>query len=429
MLQRSPHFRRLQLPHAMIAGILLAILYHSFPELPKDGLKPLVSHLLNIFYITLTLRSNNRNRRGGDVRGTVLFILWHYGLQASIGVGTVLLLSSLWYPRLAPVFGLFVPLGYALGPAQAYEIGSQWQDANGFNLGDIGLTFGALGYIWASFGGLLALNIFARRRGPYSQNSQEQLRRQVPVANKPNGDPYHSSLVYIFVCYGLGLLSLELIEMALLGLRSLTGKDWLPLMETLHSISFVFCALATMVFLQWLRLYHFLTGTKQKAQDEQSLSYLANIFVDVMVCAGIGSISFTLVWAYIDVIAILALFSAVLLTPLHFLLARYYFRSRQLEYSLVIYGGMMGTTSTGMALLGILDPYYESQAARDYLMATGFAFLGLLPIIVSLQWMNEGQYYLALGLYVTYALLTSALIAHRIATTKRAAHCDAPLKN
>ncbi len=77
--------------------------------------------------------------------GTVLSILWHYGMQALMGLGLAFLLALLWYEELPIVLGLFVALGYALGRTQSYAIGKQWQDSNAFSLGDIGLTFGALG--------------------------------------------------------------------------------------------------------------------------------------------------------------------------------------------------------------------------------------------------------------------------------------------
>ncbi|WGK69119.1 hypothetical protein P0082_11645 [Candidatus Haliotispira prima] len=494
VLHQLPWVRRIQLPYAMTAGVLLAIFYNCSAQiwqlsLPKEWLKPLVSHLLNIFYITLTLKSGTalpRKRLGrnfgksrppsaaaspqpeaiqaqttaakgrgrGDIRGTVLFILWHYGTQAFIGLAVALLLARTWYPGLLPALGLFLPLGYALGPAQAYEIGSQWQDARGLNFGDIGLTFGALGYIWASLGGLCALHFFSRRKtdgqkgrtapdtAPVAPSHTEKTEKRQAVPESQNPDHYSMSMVHIFLCYGLGLLSLDVIEALFTWLKTGLGLDLLQLMTTLRSISFVFCALAALVFLQWLRLCNYgklrwqqkRSATRGKTGPEaaeteaaaiqesefqergrrDSLSHLANMFVTVMVCAGIGSISFTPVWLYIGVIAILALSGVLIVTPLHFLFAKYYFRDERLARALVIYGGMMGTTSTGMALLGTIDPYYESMAARDYLLATGFAFLGLLPVIVSLQWINNGQYTLALGTYAAYALGTGTLIGLRI---------------
>ena len=440
LLHRLPLLRRIHLPDSLLAGLLLAVLYNISAhiwayELPKSYFKPLVSHLLNIFYIALALKSVSSvpkmhpaaaSEAGkGDLRGTVLFILWHYGMQTAIGLSGALLLRSWKYPDLLPAVGLFVPLGYALGPAQGYEIGRRWQDAQGLNLGDLGLVFGALGYVWAALGGLLVLNLFAPKGDSGRVSALPHKAQQKPAKEDINS--YSVSLVRIFLCYGAALLALELLGEFFAYIKTLWGIDLSGLMDTLRSIRFVFCALAALCFVRLLRFFRAIRlrfshqpeaaiglWTQQERCRVQSLNHLSNVFVDVMVSAGIGSISFALVWRYIGVIAILATGSALLLAPLHFFLARSYFRNERLERSLVIYGGMMGTTSTGMALLGTLDPYYQSLAARDYLLATGFAFLGLLPVIVSLQWITAGNYYSALWLYAAYALVCSALIALRI---------------
>lgn len=465
LLHRLPLLRRMQLPDSLLAGLLLAVLYNVSAHvwgynLPKNLLKPLVSHLLNIFYIALALKSvssippkpkrserssaaseagRRRTQHRGDLRGTVLFILWHYGMQAAIGLSGALLLRWSKYPDLLPAVGLFVPLGYALGPAQGYEIGRRWQDAQGLNLGDLGLFFGALGYVWAALGGLLVLNLFAKKYKKDSAYSGQQMAgAMLPLPQQTSQGKeencYSASLVRILLCYGLALLFLELLSEIFISIKTLWGLDLSGLMDTLRSIRFVFCALAALCFVRLLRCFRtfrlrFCSSPKREAainwwkrreqHEGQSLNHLANVFVDVMVSAGIGSISFALVWRYIGVIAILAASSVLLLAPLHFLLARSYFRNERLERSLVIYGGMMGTTSTGMALLGTLDPYYQSLAARDYLLATGFAFLGLLPVIVSLQWITAGNYHLALLLYAAYALFCSALIVRRIRCNRR----------
>ncbi len=71
-----------------------------------------------------------------------------------------------------------------------------------------------------------------------------------------------------------------------------------------------------------------------------------------------------------------------------------------------------------MALLTILDPYYQNDAVRDYLAATGFGLLGLLPIIISVQWIKQKAYYSALALYAIYWVLTTGFILLKIMLNK-----------
>ncbi len=110
-------------------------------------------------------------------------------------------------------------------------------------------------------GGLLALQIFDKAKSKniiqhtdnYQENRAEYLTQNKEISRPVVQDiDYYRSLIHIFISYGLALLLLEMIEILLWYWRSWTGLNLLVLMDTLHSVSFVFCALAIMAF---IRLY------------------------------------------------------------------------------------------------------------------------------------------------------------------------------
>ena len=158
-------FQKYLIPNALTAGFLLLPVYNFI--LPAVGYKmnnlgDLVYHLLNLSFISMSLRSSPpkaKGHKGGGVLGMSTGILMGYATQALLGLG----LTLLFLPAVHPAFGLHLPLGFALGPGQAYAIGKGWESM-GFEGGaSVGLTFAALGYLWACFGGVILINMGIRK--------------------------------------------------------------------------------------------------------------------------------------------------------------------------------------------------------------------------------------------------------------------------
>jgi len=117
-------------PNALTAGFLLLPLYNFL--MPAIGygtnrLGDLVYHLLNLSFISMSLRSSppkiKGSRSNGSVLGMSAVILLGYASQGLLG----LVLTLFFLPNIHPAFGLHLPLGFALGPGQAYAIGKGWE--------------------------------------------------------------------------------------------------------------------------------------------------------------------------------------------------------------------------------------------------------------------------------------------------------------
>ncbi|MCX8013634.1 MAG: hypothetical protein N3A02_05035, partial [Rectinema sp.] len=154
-------FQKYLIPNALTAGFLLLPVYNYLLQPIGYGANrfgDLVYHLLNISFISMSLRSSPPRIKGsrssqGGVLGMTAVILFGYATQALLGLG----LTLFFLPRIHPAFGLHLPLGFALGPGQAYAIGKGWETM-GFEGGaTVGLTFAAIGYLWACFGGILLI--------------------------------------------------------------------------------------------------------------------------------------------------------------------------------------------------------------------------------------------------------------------------------
>lgn len=91
----------------------------------------------------------------------------------------------------------------------------------------------------------------------------------------------------------------------------------------------------------------------------------------------------------------------------------------------MIFGTATGTLPTGLALLRIVDPDFETPVAEDYIYASGAMFLLAIPIILCINLPaysytrnNPALFWLAVGISAIY--LAGAFIGYLILTKKRA---------
>jgi ESS family glutamate:Na+ symporter len=78
---------------------------------------------------------------------------------------------------------------------------------------------------------------------------------------------------------------------------------------------------------------------------------------------------------------------------------------------LVIFGVSTGTLSTGLALLRVVDPDFETPVANDYAYASGITVVLAIPFILSInlpvrayETGNMLYFWVALGVAVAYLI-------------------------
>lgn len=91
----------------------------------------------------------------------------------------------------------------------------------------------------------------------------------------------------------------------------------------------------------------------------------------------------------------------------------------------MFYGASTGTLPTGLALLRVIDPEFETPVAVDYIYGSGIAFFLVIPYILALNFPAYGYvrgeprfYWLFAGLVAAYLLLL--IILYRILAAKKA---------
>ncbi len=431
--------QRFMVPNSLTAGfILLPVYNYLMPALgyTQHRLGDLVYHLLSISFIAMTLRAKPpaaKRSRDGSVWAMSTIILAQYALQAGFGLLATWALFSTIAPGLNPAFGLTLPLGYAMGPGQAYAIGKTWEPMGFEGAGTVGLTMAALGYLWACLVGVGLVN-YGIRKG-YLRSTEAYGDRAMrtgiltPGADRPicaRGttdleaiDPLSFHAAAVAFTYLLSFLLLTGLG-ALLGLAGKAGRD---LATNLWGMNFIFSALTAIVVrkvMDVLRIGYVL--------DNDALSRISGFSVDFMVTGALAAISLVFVGRYwLPIVAVGTLGGILTTVSIPWLCSRA-FKDHRYERMVMLYGVSTGTLSTGLALLRIVDPEFKTKVSSDYMLSAGLTFALAIPFILAInlpatagQTGSLGPFWAMIGIagaYLAYCLAAFILVAGKRAVRK-----------
>jgi ESS family glutamate:Na+ symporter len=138
-----------------------------------------------------------------------------------------------------------------------------------------------------------------------------------------------------------------------------------------------------------------------------------------------GAIVISLVaryWLPILIMGVLA--GIVILVCLTWISSRL-FRDYQFHRFILMWGALTGTLPSGLALLRVVDPQFETPASRDYIYAAGIVFPLAIPMLISVNFPayayrdgNPTLYWVCAGIYLAYLLL--AIVLYRVLKGKGA---------
>ncbi len=390
--------QRFMVPNALTAGFLLLPVYnYLMPALGygANRLGDLVYHLLNLSFIAMALRARPVSAKGDKHRSVWAMstvTLSQYAFQAAIGLLLTWTLFSTLSPGLNPAFGLTLPLGFAMGPGQAYAIGKGWEPMGFEGAGSVGLTMAALGFLWSCIVGVILVNYgykkgYLRKESSDSMKDRTMLTGIVPRgADKPVGlrnttdleaiDPlsFHGAAVaFTYILSYLLLLGLG-------WLLSFAGKAGNDLARNLWGINFIFSAITAMAVrfvIDKIKVGHLL--------DDDALSRISGFSVDFMVTGSLAAISLVFVGKYWLPILVISTIGGLLVTLTVPWFASRIFKDHRYERMIMLFGVSTGTLSTGLALLRILDPEFKTKVSSDYMLSSGLTFMLAIPFILNIN--------------------------------------------
>ena len=412
--------REALIPTSVLGGILLLIIGSIYSALTGsnifdtgffggngiDKLETITYHALALGFIASALRSTGgklSKQRTTEIFNTGVTTVSTYLLQAVFGL-SITIVAAWILTDFFPAAGILLPFGYGQGTGQALNYGGIFETDYGFVGGrSFGLTVAALGFLSASIGGVIHLNLL-RRRGVVGkaglEAEAEMPRREVRM----NG-----SMDKITVQIALIALAYILTSLIMMGLGKL-----LPGMKSLiYGFNFLIGVLVATVMKPVLRAIK----PFRNSTDNFLLSRCSNFFYDIMVVAGIAAIRLSILEKYWGVMLILGVVGLVITYAYNYFVAKKLFPGYVQEQFLAMYGMLTGTASTGIILLREVDGQFKTPASDNLVYQNFPAIVFGFPLMF-LATLAPKKPYLTLGILFAFFVVMN-LILFRSAIFKK----------
>ncbi|MEM1270449.1 MAG: hypothetical protein AAF752_14600 [Bacteroidota bacterium] len=385
MLRRRVGFlQRYFVPNCLVAGVIGFSLGPGILDLlpiSTERMGVYVYHLLALTFIAVGLRGRATTSRAALHNGFIQILV--FAVQTVIGLAIVSLVVLLIQPTLAPALGMLLTLGFGMGPGVAYAVGQSWEALGVEGAGSVGLTLSTAGFLVA-YGTGIALVNRGIRRGEVGIEGQSSEAVRTGFVEDSTPEPagmlttssaaidalsLHVAVVGVVYLITFGLVSLAADGLVRAGLEREVPTLW----------SFHFIAANLLALLARRSIDRF---ASDRLIDAGLLNRLTGLCADYLIAASIMAINVTVIAAYALPISLLVLVG----TPLTYLVVKWAsrrsFTDHLFERFIGLYGEMTGTLTSGLALVRVTDPEYETPVAQDLALGSGVALTLGFPLLI-----------------------------------------------
>jgi ESS family glutamate:Na+ symporter len=310
-----------------------------------------------------------------------------------------------------PAAGILLPFGFGQGTGQAMNYGNVYELDYGFAGGkSFGLAIAALGFISASLGGVVHLNIL-RRKGLFIPHGEERAEEfQSDDIQASDEIPMNGSVDKITVQMGFVLGTYLLSYLVMFGLGQL-----LPgLRSILYGFNFLFGVLIAVGINSAVLALRRTGLMKRRYINEFLMNRISGFFFDLMIVAGIAAIELDVLKGYLPILLILGV-AGLLVTYFYIrFVCRRLFPEYEEEQFLAMYGMLTGTASTGIVLLRELDRDLTGRASENLVYQNLPAMVFGFPMMIVATLAPQIPYWTLLIILVYFLILNLILFRNRI---------------
>ena len=437
-LKRTVKFLRVSLiPTSVLGGLMLlaiAAIYNAITgnvlfdgeffggdgtsELGFSALEIITYHTLALGFIATSLKTSDKKltkERNIEIFNTGVTTVSTYLLQAVFGLGITIIVALI-VKDFFPAAGVLLPFGYGQGTGQALNYGNIYETDYGFVGGkSFGLTIAALGFLSASIGGVIYLNII-RKKGKINPLYGEDGEMTSEEVQSENEIPMNGGIDKLTVQVALILIVYILAYLVMWGL----GKLLPGMRATIYGFNFLFGVLLATLLKAILRLLQKVKIVKKQYTNNFLLDRIGNFCFDIMVVAGIAAIRLDVLKDYWGIIAILGVVGLVITYVYNRIVARTLFKDYENEQFLMMYGMWTGTASTGIILLREIDGEFKTPAADNLIYQNFPAIVFGFPLMLLATLAPQKPELTLLILFVFLLVMNVILFRSKIFKRKKA---------
>ncbi len=327
-----------------------------------NNLEIITYHALALGFVASSFKTENgklSKKRTTEIFNTGVTTVSTYLLQAIVGFG-ITIIASLIIKGFFEAAGVLLPFGYGQGTGQAMNYGTIYETEHGFVGGKtFGLTIAALGFLCASIGGVVHLNLLKKKRKIVGASQEgalksEQVQKADEIPMQGSIDKMTIQIALVMVAYMCTFLLMFALGNILPGMRSV-----------IYGFNFLLGVLtATLIKIIINQLKKHGIAEKEYINDFL-MTRISNFFFDVMVVAGIAAIRLDILQNYWGIIVILGVAGLLITYFYNYFVAKTLFPEYTEEQFLMMYGMLTGTASTGIILLREIDGDFKTPAADN----------------------------------------------------------------
>ena len=429
MLKRSiPKLEESLIPTSVLGGgilLLISTIYKAvtgnemfdtafFGGNGSAWLELITYHTLALGFTASALKSSGgkmNRERTIEIFNTGLTTVSTYLLQALAGM-IICIIAAGFLDDLLEAAGLLLALGYGQGPGQAMNYGGIYELEYGFVGGkSFGLTIASMGFLSASIGGVIYLNILKRKgkikldKGSGVSNETVEGQNEIPM--QESIDKFTVQIALIFVAYMLAYFLMYILGLLLPGMRA-----------TIYGFNFLLGVLAATLLKTVMNALQKRSIIHRHYTNDFLLTRATNFFYDIMVTASIAAIRMSIIGKYWAVLLVMGIVGLVVTYVYVYYICRKLFPGYAEQQFLAMYGMLTGTASTGVILLREIDGDFKTPVADNLVYQNFPAMVFGFPILI-LATMAPTKPYTTLGIVIGFFLVMNLLLFRSLIFKKK----------
>ncbi len=418
------------IPASVLGGIILLIFTYSYKLITgvemfdtelfmgrgNDALEIITYHALALGFIAATFRTSQARlskQRLTEIFNTGVTTVSTYLLQGILGI-IISIITALLVPGFFKAAGMLLPFGYGQGTGQALNYGSIYENTFGFAGGkSFGLSIAAMGFLSASIGGVIYLNILkfkglvVPKDGMSVSIQSEEIQGINEVPMQENMDKITIQFAFVTSAYMLTYLSMVFLGSLLPGMKAVIfGFNFL--------LGVVMATLLKSIIISLTRrqIIH------RNYINDFLMTRISSLCFDIMVVAGIAAIRLHVLQSYWVVLLLMGVVGLLVTFAYNHLIADKLFHDYKREQFLMMFGMLTGTASTGIILLREIDYKFESPASENMVYQNFPAIVLGFPLML-LATLAPQKPVLTLGIITAaFVILNIILFRQKIFRTK-----------